>query len=46
VIADAQFWDGALPPGDNFSLAERELERVAAVVLVEFGLLACVDIDR
>jgi hypothetical protein len=46
VVADAQFRDGALPPGDDLPLAERELERVAAVVLVKFCLLACVDIDR
>ena len=46
MVADAQFWDGALPAGDDFSLAERELEGVAAVILIEFGLLACVDIDR
>jgi len=46
VIADAELRQRRLPASHHFSLAERELERIAAVVLVEFGLLACVDIDR
>ena len=46
MVADAELWQRRLPPRDDLPLAERELERIAAVVLVEFGLLACVDIDR
>ena len=40
MIADAQFWDGALPPGDHFSLAQRELKGIAAVILIKFSFLA------
>ena len=40
MIADAQFWDGALPPSDDFSLAQRELKGIAAVILIEFSFLA------
>ena len=46
LVADAELGQRRLPASDDLPLAERELERVAAIIFVEFGLLACVDIDR